>query len=151
MGIDEIAEEDIAEDSFHPNVESTRVGIVVSDEEEEEEPKASSRKRSVSRMKNNSSKNMLLDEDDRGSYLALEQNKSDHIGDNAEDSQRNVSVELMPPPTSTLVYKKTNRHRPLDSILSSNDEIDESSINRVILEEKEKGKKTSKSQKKPQR
>lgn len=78
----QVAEE--AEMSFHPNVESTRVGAgqIFADSESstagsrnskepQGSPKASSRKRTASRQKMSESlKYALVNEDDRGSYLA---------------------------------------------------------------------------------
>lgn len=68
--------------SFHPNVESTRVGLQQFDEDGDDEesdapvpepqgsPKASSRKRLSSRLKSaDAAKYALVNEDDRGSYI----------------------------------------------------------------------------------
>ena len=46
---------------------------------------------------------------------------------------------MMPPPTSTMVHKKSSRNRPLDSILiSDNENVNESCINRIMAEGKAK-------------
>ena len=128
--------------TFHPNAESTRVGLNPYDldlDNSESSPRKSSRKRSASRLK----KTLPLiseAEDDQGSYIdQIEQPEQLE----EDQSIKRLSQEMMPPPSSIVVPKPARSHR-LDSVLEEEPLITDASVVKIIQQSQPEKKQGSK-------